>query len=80
VTDLDLDAIRARYDTWGGVAADIPALLTEVERLQAQHAAALALCDQAERHAGTARFGYLNEDDVRRALGVNEPAATTDTR
>jgi len=39
-----------------------------VAELEAQRAAALALCDEAERHAGTARFGYLNEDDVRAAL------------
>jgi len=43
-------------------------LLARVAELEAQRAAVLALCDQAERHAGTARFGYLNEDDVRAAL------------
>jgi len=39
-----------------------------VAELEAQRAAVLVLCDEAERHAGTARFGYLNEDDIRAAL------------
>jgi len=47
---------------------DVPWLLARVAELEAQRAAALALCDEAERHAGTARFGYLNEDDIRAAL------------
>jgi len=81
VTDLDLDAIRARYDTWGGDAGDIPALLAEVERLRAQHAAALALHQPDDPTA----FGVCCTTCVTelwpcptvRALGVPDPTPAT---